>query len=60
MALEIKIFGAPVQVGSFTFFDLMDEAAQTTRGTADVVAFQAKSAATSPSVTTDGTFKTAA
>lgn len=58
MAFELNLFGAPVQFGSYSFFDLMDEnpAAQ---ASAQVVAFQAK-AAPVHAANDDQTVKTAA
>lgn len=42
MAFEFKLFGAPVQIGTFGFFDLMDSVPAAAPAQADVVAFQAK------------------
>jgi len=41
MAFEIKISGAPVHIGSFDFFDLMDSKAANVPATGEVVPFTA-------------------
>lgn len=41
MAFELNLFGTPVQLGSFDFFDLMD-ANPAAQASAEVVTFQAK------------------
>lgn len=42
MTFELRIFGAPIEFGSFGFFDLMDSAPAATPARADVLEFNSK------------------
>ncbi|MEM1019074.1 MAG: hypothetical protein ACFBZ9_02555 [Sphingomonadales bacterium] len=60
MSFEIKVFGSPVEFGSFGFFDLMDANKPAIRRLADIVDFTSRKDDVVSTATQDEMLPTAA